>query len=387
MVSAELAELVRLIHQERYDVEYIKWHVTDKGGRFEQVCIVRLRKKEDTVTLTSSTPDFCEYVHHLQHLGDSAGKIRIRRIRDLNRYWSDVEYLVDEDKSKVHKAIGDLRTGKFKFNYDFDRLLDEILLKNAPTSNRYLPLKRDYYYIFAMYLLRSEGTVKSQATIIAKDAMAKAYVDAANEITIAFRPSSNAIENYRFYKKWAAFDFNRIVSRIASQSDVVNDAVAELVRRGKVSGPIAIDRFLTIYKKITELISPFLNLIRVGMQLKDGVANPKPILPLGQNIALLRAHSTYGPLFHCLDADLRHADAHVSAEVVDNDVVLYDCRGKTAKELKRYTLEEVGKMTQTLQQTLFPAMAITMIMQEVAMKDLVLISREFKFLLLSIGNT
>jgi len=64
---------------------------------------------------------------------------------------------------------------------------------------------------------------------------------------------------------------------------------------------------------------------------------------------------------------IRHADAHVAVELnkKEDKVNLLNVRGKKTKLIRTYTFEDITRMTSEVSQELFPAIFISLSLQEI----------------------
>jgi hypothetical protein len=387
MASNEFINLMTKIHTEKHGILSTHIKVEKIDGGFLGEATVVLEKNGKQTTVKSSEPDFFEYVIHLERVADEKGKYKFARMRDLNQYWGDIEHLVDKDHSKIKTAIGEMTSGKFEFSYNPIKLIDDLIVHNgSPKNRKFLPLKKDYHYILAARLLESQQILRIQKEVIRKNPEIQKIIDAVGQITMAFRPTGNVIKDYKFYKSFVNFDIQALMKRISTQSKVINDTMKEFFQRGSVPGDIAIPRLMGIYGRVMELSAPVLNLLRIGLELRGGNQRLVRQLSLTENVARLKTDPNYGHIFSCLDEMIRHSDAHASITVADGIVNLIDARGPEAKIVRTYKFKEIVQMIREMQRSLFPALITTLILQEIAMIDLLLTSPEYKHLLLAVNN-
>ena len=143
---------------------------------------------------------------------------------------------------------------------------------------------------------------------------------------------------------------------------------------------------MNIYSRCLELSAPVINLIRVGLEIKNGEISPERQYSISRNIRVLKLDSAYGTLFDCLDEMIRHSDAHASINIDNGTVHIMETRGHKTKILRTYTFEKIMEMVQGMEEELFPSLVSTLLIHEMAALDLVLVSTEYKHLLLALGN-
>ena len=389
MASNDFVDLMTRLHKEKHDVLRVKINAERVGENFSTTATIVLKRGEEQVTLVSSEVDFILYVFELRRVADAQGEYRFRRVRDPEQYFTDIRHLVDQDHSKLREAAEKIRLGEFTFAYSVRELIDELLSGERNVRNKkFLPLKRDYHYILANAFVTSEEMLKAHKRLAHKYPEAKRTIDAADAIMRSFRPTDNAVKDYRFYRSHLRFDMNELSRRASTELLVSDDTVKDFIRRGKLDADIAIPKMMDIYGRFIELLTPVLNLLRIGLELKRGNASPSREYRLGQNIGMLKADPTYGPLFGCLDEQMRHSDAHVSRRIdkASREVCLLDARGRKERIVSTYTFDEFTDMINVMQNQFFPAVLPTFILFDTAMLDLLLTSPEYRLLVLAIGN-
>lgn len=387
MSSQDFIQLMGKIHKERYDVYSINLKAERQNGGFSTKVTVTLEKGGKQISIESQSWDFIQYAIELRRSADIYGKVQFTRIKDLNKYYEDVNHLLDLDQRKVNNAWDDIRSGKFVFNYQPSKFVQEFLSNNRNVKkSTYLPLKIDYHHILALSLTQARKFLNLQKKLIQNKPNIQDLVKAGEEITKSFRATRNALTDFQFYQSFVSFDTEDLHKRIMEQTTVVEDTVQELIRRKTVPSNIAIPKIIDMYSRCLELSAPILNLIRIGLEIKNGIPSPIKNYSLTRNVSSLIGDQNYGQYFSCLDATIRHTDAHISYTISDGEVQLFDIRSKKPKLIKTYTFDEIHKMTNALWYELFPAIFYTFSIREFAAFLLVLTSFEYKVLLLSIDN-
>lgn len=389
MASQDFIDLMTKLHEERYDVLSIKINANRVGDSFSTVAAIVLEKGGEQIILQSSEIDFIKYLVELRGVVDIDGEYRFRRLKDLNQYPTDVEHLIDKDHGKLKKAAKEIVTGEFTFTYDEHKVIDEFLRSESNVKNeKFLRLKRDYHYILANSFLISEEMLRAHKRLKRKYPEAERIIQAVDTIMKSFWPTGNAIKDYKFYRSYLKFDIDGLSKRMSTELPVADDTIKEFIRRGEIDADIAIPKMMDIYGRFIELSAPMINLIRIGLELKRGNSSPNGEYKLGQNIKILKSDLDYGPLFGCLDEQIRHADAHVSRRIdkAARKVYLLDARGSREQIKGSYTFDEFTDMINLMQNQFFPAIFPTLILFDIAALDLLLVSPEYKQLLLAVGN-
>jgi len=387
MFSQDFIQLMDKIHKERYNVYSINIKAERQNNGFSTKATVTLEKGGNQISIESQSFDFIQYAMELRRSADIYGDVKFTRIKDSNKYYEDVRHLLDLDQRKVHNAWEDIRSGKFVFNYQPTKLVQEFLSNNRNVKkSKYLPLKKDYHYILALSLTEARKFLDLQNKLIQDKPNIQDLVKVGEEITKSFRTTGNALTDFQFYQSFISFDTEDLYKRIIQQTTVIEDTVQELIRREALPSNIAIPKIIDMYSRCLELSAPILNIIRIGLEIKNGIPSPVKNYSLTRNISSLTRDQNYGQCFTCLDPAIRHTDAHISYTISGEEVQLLNIRSKTPKLIKTYSFDEINKMTKALMYELLPAIFYTFSIREFAVFLLVLTSFEYKVLLLSIDN-
>lgn len=236
-------------------------------------------------------------------------------------------------------------------------MIDEFLgNKRNMKDVKFLPLKSDYHHILASAILESQAMLRAQEALIKKYPEAQKLVKAIEGIFLkSFRPTGNALKDYKFYKKYLTFDIDELGDRMSTQLNNADDVMKEFIRRRKVDTNISFARMMNIYANFLEILSPMLNLVRIGLELRRGSKSPSKHCKLVENIGILKSDTEFGQLFDCLDEQIRHASAHASFRIdkTVRKVYLMDERGSKGKIVQTYTFDELTNMLNTMQNEFF----------------------------------
>jgi len=390
MASQDFIDLMTKLHDEKYKMLSKRIEYDGMNENPSLKVTVVLEKDGKQISIQSSEADFLKYIVELRGVADMTGEHNFARLRSLSQYNADIEYLIDEDRSKIKKAVEEIKSRRFTREYSPAKLIEEFLEnKNNVKDKKFLPLKTDYHYILAAALIESNKMLKMQGMLIKKFPEAQKVLDAIEGIFLkSFRPTGNPIKDYKFYRKYLTFDIDELGERMSTQLEDADDIMKEFIKRRGVDTKISFPRMMNVYANFLEVLSPMLNLVRIGLELRRGNKSPNKKRELVENIGILKSDTEFGPLFGCLDEQIRHASAHASFRIdkTNRKVYLMDERGSKGKIVCTYTFDELTNMINTMQNEFFPVMYPTLVIFDIAMLDLLLVSREYKHLLLALGN-
>lgn len=390
MSSQDFIELMRKLYDERY-------RILSKRTVFSKMSLppslkvtVVLEKDGKQITIQSSEGDFIQYVTNLRGVADIKGEHHFVRLKDTGQYSADTEHLIDEDHSKLKTAMEEIGAGKFQREYSPAKLIDELLTSKKNVKDvKFLPLKKDYHHILAYFYVKSKMMLSARKEIIKKYPETQKVADVVERLFLkSFRPSGNALSDYNYYKRFMDFDLADLADRMKDELAVADDTIKEMVSRGQVDTQITIRKMMNIYAHYLEILAPMINLIRISMEIKKGNLSPETVYKVGENIKILKSDPDCGTLFRCLDEQIRHSEAHANVRInkESRKVSLVDSQTGKGKTVKVYTFDELAGMINAMQNEFFPVVYPTIVLFDLTMLDLLLASREYKHLLLSLGN-
>ena len=391
MASEDFERLMNLRYSKGYEVSGCTLSFERGEGTIAKVA---LTKDSDEVLLQSSNEDFCNYIASLKRTANSNGKFQLNKIKNADAYYKDVEFLIDTDGKKLQAAIKKVRSGDFVLAFDIEKTFDKFISgKYGKKDKDIIKLKTHYFEIFGLTLFLSNEYVKSKEKMERENKEFTEYHALIDEILrMAFMRTDKpieAIQDYKFFKNFLSFDIENIARRALKQSEQVNDLFGMLSKRGGVEGSIGIGYLLDVYRRFCELCYEFVNMLRVAIEVADGVAKPESYLPYLENVEIIKSKQKYSKLVKSLDPHIRHSESHMGTRIDDEkgEVVLINTRGGNENIVGKYTFHEISDMTKTIQRSLYPALLTTFTIFETAFKLLIFISLEYKLMLLNLKNT
>ena len=393
MVSIDLQNILQKIHTERYKIARVETHAERKktSSSFKTETSIILEKEGEQITINTSEPDCIMYGVHLRSIVHTDGEVLLAPVKNTELYNRNILSLIDEDKAKLQNALGDLVSNKFVFTYSPHKLIDE-LLESPPNiktlrNPKFHPLLKDYFHILAFILKESQELLGIQNRQEKESPEIKELLTAMEWIYAAFSSiTKNPIKNYRHFNSHVSFDKDMLLEQLSSQMEIAEEVIKLLIARGRANWRRDIPKLIGIYAKCIEPLRPLINLLRVALELREGVHLPEKEYALGQNIAILKSHIKYGALFSCLDDQIRHGDAHTSTFIKGNQVEIRSGLTRKSKVIRTFKCNEMANMILEMRQKFVPALMIATEVNDFALLDQVLISYEYKLLLAALGN-
>ena len=208
-------------------------------------------------------------------------------------------------------------------------------------------------------------------------------------LRLSYRTDDNWVKNYiRFLNDIPQGAIDDLTSFGLDQRSHVDDLLGMLAQRGRVDGRRGIEHLLDIYRRMAEVSRPFVKVLSDCIKIVEGEPRPHPELGFGKRCEIIRA-SSFGDLVRNLDPDIRNSESHTgtSVDMKQGKVVLTKLVDIGNREIvKEYTLEEICNLTWDLYHNLVPAFIMSFHIHEVCMILVILYSKEYIDLLLSIDN-
>jgi len=385
MVSQDFLTLMELMYKKKFKVINVTISFSRNKGMEAKI---ELQKDSQKTEIESKEPDFIMYVGSIQKTVDEEGGFKLVKIKDTNRYYDDIDFLVDEDKKKINEAVKKVSINKFDFeSLNIEKTLDRFLTrKRMPKDKEILKLKEWYYEIFAYYLLFSNQVNKFKELAVDKSEQRKLYYQLSDSLlSKGFLRIGNPIKDYLFYRKYCDFDIFELFEKTQRVSNFIKLIVERMSIR-PVKSEQGIQVVLDFYRRVSELLKPLVNLLRICVEIKNGNKEPRKFLSYIQNVNTIRDDKDFGKLVEFIDPYIRNNESHLETVVDDKNkkVLLKNPKRVTIKE---YSFDDVIKMTHLLERMILPALLFSFLIFNCAIRLLIFQDGRYKMSLLALGNT
>lgn len=392
MASEDFLLLTDMIYNKGWSIKEIKHTFNIESG--EKSTIV-LHKNGQTKELQSSAEDFVRFALEHQTIVNAKGEGKLAKIHDGEKYWSDIESLVDMDGGKARAAAKSILAGEFKFSFDPYNGIRKILQDRIPTNDPDVRGVKTHFFqtcagvmIEARQLLKLEEPPKKSNPIFA--GYASTYEKILRHGFLGQADKTNIIDAYKKYVGVVQVDHEDLLRRIHEQEGYAEFLRQLLVTTGKVELQNGARAVLDAYWRLCEVCYPLLYVAQVAIAFAENrVLSPDPpkfealVESLGNN-------SETKNLVECVEPVLRNSEAHCASSIIlvngQPVVIAYDSRSYPAREIKRFTLSEVTTKVNCLSKSLLGALCITLELFEYAFLLLVLNSYEFKMRLVTLDQ-
>jgi len=393
MVSNDFKNIMQKIHKDKYTISRTEVHARrrENENTFDTQTTITLQKGKEKLVIQTAEPDCFLYISQLRQIIETDGDILLAPVTNPEQYNDDIVFLVDQDKKKLESAREDLISKRFVFSYKPIKLVDALLESRAKTGKldrvKYSPLLEDYFHILALILSQSEDLLRMHRRLEKKFSI-QALLHAMGWMYAGFSlRTKNPIKNYRYFKTCLSFDSDILFEQLSSQGQITEDVLFKTLSNGqKLNYKRDIPQLMDIYTRCLEPLRPLINLLRIGLELRSGVPSPEKQRSVGQNIAVLKADKNYGSLFKCLDEQIRHGDAHSSTFIKGDVVEIRNSLTRKSKVIRTFKGIELANIILEMKQQFFPALMIATVLNDYALLDQLLVSPEYKILLVTIGN-
>jgi hypothetical protein len=338
---------------------------------------------DDGEEIVVCEPDTIDYLFSLKRIVDNDGDYVFHPMRDLEKYFSDEEFLCRDHDEKVVAASHELARGDFKFSYNLEELQEEFLLSNKRNDKKYLPLKTDYFRIAAYRMSEAATMLRLHEKNIEDSPEYRKHFDAVCRIVAdAFRNDANFMKNFMNKGKSTKIDLLDSINKYASALQGAQE-IRPVFQPEGLKAETGIRLILSIYRNYAEACVEPLNFLRISYEFSQGVSNPLTTKSAQENRDILLP--VLKDLLNSYNPHLRNSESHLNTKLDHkNNKLLITDRGGYSQE---YTYAEVIEMTNDLAHNFLPGLmnGITMESQTV-MLILSARSAEYVAALLGVDN-
>jgi hypothetical protein len=391
MASEDLKKLNDLLSNQHYRIDSTKYESKkiSESGNYQEKTMFVLKKNNKEMLFESYEHDVSNFSWSLERAINIDGDPDFGHYKDLDEYWNEWAFLFEDDVKKTRNAVQRLIKREFQFSYNPENLLADFLISDNQRLKKFEKLKTDYYEIRAHYVLSSQKFLELQEKMKMNNPLFIQYSVIIDEILMkAFRQDPNFLKDYYKFDKAVKIDLDNLLIQAKEQIDHKNFIFSLLAQTSPIQGDRGIKILLDIYRRISEQIRPFINALRISIEIMDGIERPKSKKGFSENCKIIRANEKYSALIEHLDPDIRNSESHNGTKI-DRDnakVILTDNRSGKQIILKEYTYEEISIVTLKLDKTLFLAILLGFSAHKLVLIDEILHSLEYRVLLLGIDN-
>jgi len=356
---------------------------------------ILLTKNGQTRELQSSAEDFVSFAIQLDKLVDSKGEIGLGKVKDLEKYYRDIENLVDEKQEKTRAAVKSILSGQYKFSFNPRSGIRKVLQDRIPVTDPDVRgVKSHFFETYANLLIEGQRLVRLDEDMRKRNSdyagYASKYGRILNRGFLGQANKTNMVDAYRKYIEVVQVDNEDLVRRVHEQLKYVHFLQQLLVDAGRVDIENGARAVVDAYWRLCELCSPMLYAAQVAVALSEDGGSDVGQPSLDNSVKSLRNNPETENLVKCVEPILRNSEAHCSSSIVLENgqpfVVAYESRTYPAREIKRFPLSEVTDSLNCLAKSLVLALCMTLQLFEYAFLLLVLGSYEFKMLLVTLDQ-
>lgn len=389
--SQDYQNLMRLLHDEGWSIQKVELKIDNPAEGSTEHSKFTLKKGKEINVLESTEDDLGLLSWHFHWFPNVQNKNEFRKVKNLERYYDEIQFLVDPDGAKLRAASVSVAKGEFKLTYRIEELLDGFLNEKSNasrSSKKYLKLKTDYYFIL-LYHLDLLGRIKPMLDRYNTDGSNfKHYNDLLLQRTMEYVKSDKPIQKYQKLIEVLDFDPADKMS-IYSEIEADNNEVFGMIQShyGKSADAMkVIPRLLDMYRRFAEFSADY---IQFFSRIEHSLAGKKYDANWGysENFSYLLSIPHYASILKCLDPNIRHSESHLNTKTGKLDrIIITDKNGRRRKILREYTYQEFSEMLKDLDNALSLAFTMAVISAYVIILQEVLTSFDYKVLLLGIDN-
>lgn len=393
--SEDYKKLMKLIHDDGYSLTEIHLNLDNiegKPGFFTENSRFVLKKGKDKIELTSTEEDLGSLVWHLKTFPNLDYENEFRKVVNLEKYFDDIKFLIDKDGQKLQNASAEVSKGDFKFEYKVEELIDTFLnetTNKARSNPRYKKLREDYYYILLYHLDVLHRSKELLDRYNKEDSNFKHFNSFFFKRIMECVQADKPVQMYRNIIELLNFDpADKLSIYTAIKQD--NNELFSMMQSyygSSTSAAKVAPRLLDMYRRFAEYCSDFVEFFtRIENKIEKKEFDSS--LGFNDNYGYLCTKKDYVPILKSLDPQIRHSESHLNTKTGESigKIVITEKDGRRRKIIKEYSYQEFEVMLKEIDNSLTLAFAISVMSAYTIILHQVLISFEYKVLLLGIGN-
>jgi len=388
MSSEDFIKLMELYYFEKYEILDCKYTFNKETGESARLT---LKKDDDEIILESTKSDFCEWVVKLKNVAKFNGTLELTPIKDSEKYYDDVKHLID-DGTKLSQAWKDVSTKKTKIDFDYNSYFHRLLHGDYDKHDENLNKLKDFYWeilSIKMYYAKNFLEIKNKP----KDEYFHKYYDIIeSSIHTALPFVSNLITKYRQFYQMIMFDVHISMEQLLIQYDIMEDLKDRITKEGGLNGNIAVRQVTDLYRRLCEACYNHLHSLHNIIVFSDEGLISSRKLSYIDLVNFFKNNEKLSELVEFLDPNIRHSESHLGTKYEYDrsgkieSILFHDTRNRKVKLVAKYDFKTLVYMMNRLKNALVPALYYTFVIYLLALELLIYKSKEYKFLLLRIGQ-
>jgi len=388
MVSGNLQYLKELLFEKGYHIERYEFRLINKIDCLSLV-ILNNSESNDQKLIASSEKDFYKYISIFFPSIDANGEPVLRRYKSEDRYVDELVFLQDESKQK--EAFETVVKSQYKPNPNLENEIKEFLLSKNRSSSEFKSFKSEYYEYTAYLLLSMRDYIKKDHDLRFERPEYSKYCNLVEKILEdAFFTDSNPIKNYLKYHNTIKLNTSDLINRINEEKAYhgfhykITSPYCPTVNNGQFKNMAK--GMLDVYRRYSELAKPFINSLRIAIELGNGVPNPDKNKKYNENCDIIKKNGSYEPLVRDIEPIIRNSESHFNGEIVGDCLIITKDKDGSRTEVAKYKLNDVSLKIFDLDKNLFPALVFGFMLTEMNLLTKVLQSEQYLTILLGIEN-
>jgi len=357
-------------------------------GEAEKATITLVPEKGKTIIFESSADDVILFCFSLKSLFDQRGNSLIGEVRDLNKFYDDVQTFIDLDNKKLHAARDEIVQGKVDIKYVPHLLLRQFLEEGSHRNHKpYLKLKEDYFCIKILQVEEMKMVYDGMLRIRKQQSLKTRIFDTTLDLfKYAFHKEPIFLKNYQLFQKFNKADVMDILISTGKDKDVTDNLFDMLHKRGGVPAEEGLSHVLSSYAGMAETINKLLNIIRGAIEIIEGISNPDANKGSEENWLIVKNNPKYSIIVEDFDPRIRHGKAHNNFTIdTEKEVVNFYKEGRIRELSVSYTFEQIRVMWHRIH-VILSALIIAVCLEQSTLTGVILNSPEYKLSLLRLGN-
>lgn len=381
--SKDYIKLMRFLHEDKCVLHSIKIKLGLDESRFI------LKEMDKEVVFESKEPDVARLGLHLKIFPNLNYQDEFREVKDLNKYFDDIDFFIDLDKKKFQAAKNDISVANYQFKYDPVVLVEDFLHFDKKSTTAYKQLKEDYYHILIYFVHVLTQLQRTNEIKCSQNQKLKTQVDFLFKRIMKYISSATPIEAYHKLMDLVGFCPQKKMSKYVELHKEFSQTFLIIQKSygNKTKVDNVLHLLLDIYRKLAEFSSDY---IKIFSKIEHAMSGEKYNKYFGFNkdYDYLTNIPDYKQILQCLDPKIRHSESHLNTEYnrKDGKIIITKKNGRSCKVVREYSYQEFSHISYELYSTLALALTMSVSLAHIITLFSVINSKEYKMLLISIGN-
>lgn len=312
-IQASIDDLRRMLENQEFRAVGVK--ATLHKDEAEWRAVVTFTSDRQELELETTGFEATTFALRLHTARNAKGLKELLPFAGNSDYWFEAEDLAKDSDQKLQKALKEIASGRFRFDYNPMALVSEFLASRQWHEAKFVRLKQDYFEIRAISLLLTKNAQEQQDRMFKNKPRTKTYTRHIDDILDgAYKCVDGPVDAFLCFRRAMFEDGDTAIRRAWHQYKLAEDLRNRMAIQRTIPGEIGIPHLMDNYRRLSEALVPFVRVISDCVCLLEGRERLQGSTGFTKRCQIIK-DSKYADLLRHFDPMIRASESHAGTEI------------------------------------------------------------------------